>query len=407
MLKQKKVTDAPQIPESGKSFARQSVSKFFRELSFPLIAVVMSFVVGLLMILVLGKDPFQGFAALFQGAFGNANKFGDTLVTMTPLMLTGISVAFAYKCGLFNIGAEGQYIIGVLVASVVGLYVKGLPAYIHIPLTILCGMAGGAFWAFIVGALKAWLGAHEVINSIMLNYVAMFLSNYFVRLLINQGSGASFTPGIQDSAKLTSFGNLSPTFSNSQASTAIFIALAAAVAAWFLLRYTKTGYEIRATGLNRFAAEAGGIKSKKNIIVTMCIAGAFAGLAGTLFVMGNQYKGAYLMGFTGFGLDGITVALVGNNNPFGIIFSALLFGVFYRGGPNMQMIGIPKETVNIMQGIIILFVAANLAYIVYENIQKRKDTGKTILSPGFKRFFGWDPDKPRKRTTSNAEGGEK
>lgn len=394
------------LPDSAKEmrdeFARQTRFKFIRELSFPLIAIVLAFIVGFLMIIVLGKDPVKGFGALFGGAFGNWTRFGDTLVTMTPLMLTGIAVAFAYKCGLFNIGAEGQYIIGVLAATCVGLYAKGLPAIIHLPLTILAGMAGGAVWAFIVGALKAWIGAHEVIISIMLNYIAMYLSNFFVRILINGGSGAAFTPEIAESAKLASFGSISPAFSHSQANTAIFIALAGAVVAWFMLRYTKTGFEIRATGLNRFAAEAGGINSKKNIIMAMCISGAFAGLAGALFVAGNQYKAAYLMAFTGFGLDGITVALVGNNNPFGIIFSALLFGLLYRGGPNMQMMGIPKETVGIMQGVMILLAAANLARAVYEMAQRRKSAGKTFLPTGLRKFFGWDHEKQKSQKSRNS-----
>ncbi len=391
--------------EKSRDYTRETTAKFFRELTFPVIAVIVAFIIGLVMIVIMGKDPWVAYGALFNGAFGNLGQLGETLVTVTPLICTGLAIAFAYKCGLFNIGAEGQYIMGLLVAAVVGIYGKGLPAYIHIPLTMIAGMAGGALWAAIIGLLKALVGAHEVINSIMLNYVAYYFSNLVVRVLITQQANTAVTPDIADTAKLASFAQINSGFSSSRASVAIFVAVFAAVVAWFILRYTVTGFGIRATGLSRYAAEAGGIKSKKNIIMAMCISGAFAGLGGTLMVMGAAYKGSLLLAFPGFGMDGISVALVGNNNPFGIIFSAILFGVLAKGGPMMQLSGIPKEIVGIMQGVIILFVVANIARIAYDAIKRKRDRDKDMIPPKTRRFFGWDKRKTAAETTG--QGGTK
>jgi simple sugar transport system permease protein len=258
-----------------------------------------------------------------------------------------------------------------------GWALKGLPVFLHVTITLLAGAIAGGLWAGLVGWLKAKVGSHEVINSIMMNYIAMNLSNYLIMTVLNEPNKA-FSVEIAKSAKLWRFSERFVQFKYSRIHIGIIIALLVALFAYYLLNKTVRGYEIRAVGFNPSAAEYGGINVSRNIILAMFISGLFSGLAGGIQTAGVQYRVNNLFGFTGYGFDGISVALVGNNHPIGVILSALLFGALQKGGPMMQVQGIPKEVVGIIQGIIILFVAANFVRVMMNIHKGKKEINKVL-----------------------------
>lgn len=353
------------------------MQKNIKAIAYPLIAILLSFIVGGIIVAAFGSDPIVAYKAMFKGSLGSWSSFGETLVSVTPLILTGLAVAFAFRCGLFNIGAEGQFIMGSVTAVWAGWAFNGMPAILHVPIVLLSGALAGGIWAGIVGWLKAKVGSHEVINSIMMNYIAMYFSNFIVMNLLNEPTKA-FSYEIADTAKLYRFAESISIFKGSRVHIGIIFALIVAVFAYYLLNKTIRGYEIRAVGFSPFAAEYGGINVPRNIVLAMFISGMFAGLAGAIMVTGIQFRANNLFGFTGYGFDGIAVALVGNSHPIGVILSAFLFGVLQKGGPMMQLQGVPKEVVGIIQGIIILFVAVNFIKVMIENYTEKKNSKKSL-----------------------------
>ncbi|HNU94463.1 MAG TPA: ABC transporter permease [Bacillota bacterium] len=328
------------------------------ELRVPAAAVVIGLIIGAVFMAFTGANPLTAYGALLSGCFGKPVNISETLVYINPLIFTGLSIAVAYRAGLFNIGVEGQMIVGMLAAAVVGYAGTGLPRVIHLPLTILSGALAGALWAAVPGYLKARLGVHEVVNSIMMNYIALYLSHYLVNGPIKDPQViAPYSREIADSAKLFRFfGGFRSEF---RVNTGILIALAAAVLMYYILYKTATGYEIRAVGANADAARYAGINVPKAMAVSMLLAGSMAGLAGAVQVCGIQYKFLDLFAFEGFGLDGIAVALVGKINPFGVIGAASLFGILSRGAQMMQGIAhVPKQVAGIVQAAIVFMIAA-------------------------------------------------
>lgn len=355
------------------SIKANSFTKYVKSVAseayLPLVAIIVSFIVGFIFILLMGYPASQAaasYAALVKGSFGSMRAIGETLVYSTPLIFTGLAIASAYRCGMFNIGAEGQFIIGSFTAAWAGFAIKGLPWFIHIPLVLIAGAVGGAVWAAIVGILKAKLGCHEVINSIMLNYVAWYLSNFLTLRVpyFNQPS-KSYTKDILDTAKLT------PLFANSRVSAGIIVAIICAIILYIILWKTVLGYEIRAVGFNPSSAEYGGINIAKNLVLAMVISGSLAGIGGAVQVQSVNFRVNQLLAFTNYGFDGIAVALVGKTHPIGVIFSALLFGALAKGSFQMQFsAGVPKEVVGLIQGIIIVFIAAEQ---MFQFLKKRKE----------------------------------
>lgn len=332
-------------------------SSTLKELVVPMTAVVLGIILGGILMALTGVNPFEGYKALIMGCFGRPEYISETIVYTTPLIFTGLAIAVGFRCGLFNIGVEGQYIAGLVGAAVIGALDLGLPKIIHLPLTILSGMACGAIWASVPGYLKAKFGIHEVVNSIMMNYIALYLSHYLVNGPIKDPTITSpYSREILSTAKLWRFfGEGSPIRVN----TGILIAIGAAFLVYYLLFKTTIGYQIRAVGYNKEASRYGGISVQTNLVAAMFISGALAGLAGAVQVMGIQFKFLDLFAFQGYGFDGIAIALVGKSHPLGVLPAALLFGILQRGSQTMQMLaGVPKETVGIMQGAIILIVAA-------------------------------------------------
>lgn len=309
------------------------------------------------------------FKSLFDANFKNRTAFSNFIINSTPLILTGLAHSLAFRSGLFNIGVEGQYTIAAITAAAIGL-IPGLPFIIHLPLAIAGAILAGAFWAFIPGFFKAMRGTNEVVNTIMMNYIAMHVFNYIVRNPLKQPNSVS-TEQIHPSAALWRFLG-----SQYRINIGIFIALVTAVGIWYFMNKTKTGYELRATGFNMYAAEYGGINRRRNIILAMVISGGLAGLAAATQVLGPDLAVKELAAFSGYGFNGIAVALLAKSNPIGVILSGLLFGSLLNAGPYLQMQGISKDLVYIMQALVILFVAADYVWRLIIDRRKKKEVAK-------------------------------
>ncbi|MDD3260729.1 MAG: ABC transporter permease [Oscillospiraceae bacterium] len=339
-----------------------------------IIAILCGFAVAAIVLGVTGYNPGAAFGALFSGIFGRPKYISNVIIKATPLILTALSVAFAYKVGLFNIGSEGQYIVGALAANMVG-YLCNFPSILEIPLVIVVGMAAGALWGGIVGLLKAKFGIHEVLTSIMFNWIALYLSNLVVQSStfhqpnttatypVNPSSYTMLLPNWKTSdagiAALSRNKLLKEVLLKTDVNFGFLVAIAAAIFVWFLLYRSSQGYELRAVGLNRDAAEFSGISVNKNVILTMLIAGALSGLAAALTITGtNPHRISILSAFENNGFNGLSVAFIAGSSPIGCIFAGLLFGGLLYGGQSIQAnIGAPSEIINIMIGTIVFFVA--------------------------------------------------
>ncbi len=363
-------------------------------LASAVIAIVAGFIVGAIVLLAAGYDPIQAYGALFTGIFSKPKSIMTMIIKATPLIFTGLSIAFAFKTGLFNIGAEGQYIVGAVAALLVG-YLVDVPAIIHIPLCLIAGMAAAAIWGGIAGFLKSRFGINEVITGIMLNWIALYFQNYMITMdwLKKPATESSFET--LQSARITVLGEwkmseaglawvkehpvIGEVLLKTDVNWGIIIALVMVVIVWFILRRTTLGYQLRAVGLNKDAAEFAGINVKRNIFVSMAIAGAVAGLAGCVAVMGaNPFRISTLSVMEGFGFDGMSIALIANSSPFGCILSALLLAGLRYGGQSIQsQMGVPSEVISIMIGTIVFFIAiATVIPMVISRIEKRKERKK-------------------------------
>jgi general nucleoside transport system permease protein len=336
----------------------------------PVIAVVLGLLAGAIIMLISGYSPIAGYTALINGIFGETFYLGETVRQITPLILAGVAVAFAFRTGLFNIGVEGQLIVGWLAAVWVGTSLD-LPKIIHLPLSILAAAAAGALWAFIPGILKAKFRVHEVIVTIMLNYVALHVTNYLILNVLTDNQDK--TENIASSASLRSPWLESIT-DYSRLHWGILIAIFGAILMWFILEKTKTGYELRAVGFNDEASRYAGMNVNKNIVLSMVISGAFAGLAGAMEGLGTFGYAAIKGGFTGVGFDGIAVALLGGNAAIGIVLAGTLFGALKMGALNMPFeAGVPNELVDIVIALIIFFVASS--YFIRMLLERKNRKG--------------------------------
>lgn len=344
------------------------------QLLFTLLSIVLGFLIGAIVLSIAGFNPITAYAVMIRGIIGNPRFVGWTVVYATPLILTGLAVAFAFRTGLFNIGAEGQYIVGSVAAAVVGYFFNG-PAIIHIPLAILAGIMAGAIWAAIAGLLKAKFGIHEVIATIMLNWIALYLSNFIVTIDGFQQPNTEASNPIKESASLA-INFLRPIVGTAKVNWGIVIALFAAILIYYIIFKTTLGYELRAVGYNKYAAEYGGISVNKSIIISMAISGGLAGLAGVTQVLGVSGRITILAAAEGYGFDGIAVSLIGANSPFGVMLAGLLFGGLKYGGSKLQTIGAPPEVVSIVIGSIIYFIAAgSIVRIAIKKIGGGKKNG--------------------------------
>jgi ABC-type uncharacterized transport system permease subunit len=335
--------------------------KLLRELLFPLIAVVAAFIVGGILILLVGDSPIEAYRLLLGSALSWPDGIGYTLFHATPLIFTGLAVLVGFRGGLFNIGAEGQLYIAAFATAWVGITFANLSAWLLVPMCFAAAILVGAFWGAIPGVLKARFGSHEVINTIMLNFIAILLVGYFTQYHYKiPGDPILQTAPIGYGAHIARLGKFIPGLPERiPLNLAFILALVACGLVYLFLWRTKWGYEIRATGSNSTAAEYGGISIRKQIILAMAVSGALAGMVGINDVMGYHYR--YYDGFSdNYGFTGIAVALLGRNHPVGVILSALLFAILQHGGIYVDGFSehVTKDIVQVLQGIIILFVAA-------------------------------------------------
>lgn len=336
----------------------------------PLISIILGLLVGAVVMVFSGYEPIKAYIALWDGIFGSTYAMGETIRQISPYLLAGLAVAFAFRTGLFNIGVEGQLIVGWFAAAYVGVAVE-LPKVIHLPLALLAAAFAGALWGLVPGILKATLRVHEVIVTIMMNYIAL----HVVNALIDTVSDGSYkTERVHATASLRS-DFLSKVTDFSTLHYGIIIALLMVIVMWFLLEKTKTGYELKAVGFNDHASQYAGMNVNKNIILSMVISGGFAGLAGAMEALGTFGYISKMNGFTGMGFDGIAVALLGANTPLGVVFGASLFGSLKYGSNNMpNAAGVPVEIVSIVIALIIFFVASGyIIRVLLKRIGKKKE----------------------------------
>ncbi len=357
----------------------KSVRKYGATMGPPVLAVILSMIAGAIVILITWPDKtvnpftniFNAYSALFTGSYGSLSSISDTLVRVSPLIFASISVAIAFRAGLFNIGAAGQLAVGAMAADMIGLTFTSWPSWILIPTMLLASIVAGAIWGGIAGFLKAWRGAHEVVTTIMLNWIAFYLTDYLI-------NSAPFTApfGVTQTIALSPNATLPPIvglynqiFANGQPvldtftykiDISIFFALLALVVYWFLISRTTFGYEIRVIGQNPKAAKYAGIPTKRNIFLVMAIAGGFAGLAGSTNLMGQP---GYNLTATAFsvlptGFDAIAVALLGQTTAIGILLASLLVGGLRSGSTAMQSLAhVDPNLVLIIEALVLFFVA--------------------------------------------------
>lgn len=325
----------------------------------PVLSVIFALIIGALIMLGFGYNPVEGYVALWDGIFMDSYGVGEAIRQLTPLLLTGLSVAFAFRAGLFNIGAEGQVFVGWLAAVWVGVALDA-PAVIHLPLAIIAAALAGALWGFVPGLLKATRGVHEVIVTIMMNYVALYSTNAIIQHVLTDNRDK--TDAIPQSASLRADWLTSLT-EGSRLHYGILVALFAALVMWFIIDRTTMGYEIRSVGLNPHASKYAGMNVKKNIILSMVVAGAFSGVAGAMEGLGTFESMMINSDFTNLGFNGIAVALLGANTAPGVILAAILFGGLQTGALNMPVqAGVPQELADIIIALIVFFVASS--YII-------------------------------------------
>jgi simple sugar transport system permease protein len=385
-----------ELPPDATVAARLSIYLRGGGVITPLITVLVAFIAGGLVVLATGHDPFATYKAIFNGTGLNwifpwtssldrstaAINLQQTLIQTTPLILTGLAVAFAFRCGLFNIGGQGQYLAGSYVAVWVGSSFHGMNGFLHIVVSIIAGSLAGGAWAGISGALKALTGANEVITTIMLNWVAIWVGSYLFAL---GGPLQNSNPQQQDvpvSNDIAGNAHLPVFWGDPQLQglhVGLFVALAALLVFWVVLNRTVTGYEVRAVGFNPEAAAASGISVKRNYILVMAVCGAFAGLAGALDVLGWEFRMAtndILNSQLGF--LGIAVALLGRNTATGTLFSALLFGALITGtsvrnlDPNIFDPALAVNLTYMIQGLVVLFVSTDVLVVYLWRLRRRR-----------------------------------
>jgi simple sugar transport system permease protein len=344
------------------------------------LAVLTALALGALLIWATGGDPILAYRGLWEGSLGRPDSVSETVVWAVPYILAGLAVGLAFRGGLFNIGAEGQLSVGALAAAWVGFGVQGVPWPVHLVVALLVGVAAGALWAGLAGWLKARTGAHEVITTIMLNYVALNLLGWLLSVSWFQAPPFSqaISRNVKDTARLPHLlgGDLRVHFG-------LLLALAAAAGTAWLLDRSTLGFRLRAVGANPNAARTAGMKVEPSYTTVMLLAGGLAGLAGVSQILGTNNAVTQTVD-AGYGFDGITVALLGRATPWGTVLAALLFGALRAGSLSMQArTGVPVDLVTVLQALIVLFIAApQLVRSIFRIRADRAGTGQ-VLAKGW------------------------
>lgn len=324
---------------------------------YTLISIVIGFVVGAILLSIAKINPLDAYKQLFNGVFGKPKFMVWCLIYAAPLIFTGLSVAFSFKTGVFNIGAEGQFVVGSLTACILGILVKA-PAIIHVPLCFIGAALAGGIWGAIVGVLKIKKGVNEVLSYIMFNWIAFYLSNFVVNLsIIHKDGGGEATKDIAATARILAPKSIIAATGASAANYGFILAIIFAVIVWFIINRTTLGFKLRAVGFSNTAAQYAGIDTGKSFLTAMAFSGALAGIGGAVQLMGMSGRISQFSGQEGYGFQGITVALIASSNPIACIFAGIFYGAMKYGGGKLSLVNAPAEVVDIIMGIIILFIA--------------------------------------------------
>lgn len=373
-------TEARPVPHRPRIDLAEIWTRYVAEFLIPILAVVTALLIGAIVIHLSGASVTAAYRGLWDGAVGQQRAIAETLVAATPYILAGLGVALGFRCGLFNIGAEGQIYAGGLLSVWVGYstWFTGWPTWLHLPLVLMVGILGGAVWGAIPGFLKARMGAHEVITTIMLNYIAFLGTDYLVKNpMLDPGASSPRTPFIAATAMLPKL------FPKYRLHAGFLIALAAVVFIYWLLFKTTLGFEIRAVGANPHAARYAGMSVQRNFVLAMGISGGLAGLAGAIQIMGLEHtlRSAFSAGY---GFDSIAVALLGKSHPFGIVPAAILWGGLRNGAGLVQVRAhISVDIIFIIQALVIMFVAADQIVRWLYHIRVRREGEEVVFSRGW------------------------
>jgi len=345
-----------------------------------LLSIILGFVVGAVFLTVMGLSVGDAYGRLISSAT-TLKGFSYVVVYAIPYIVVGLSVAFSFKTGVFNIGAEGQFVIGSMSACVVGILFGDLPKFVLIPLCFIVSMAAGALWGIIVGLLKTKRGINEVLSMIMFNWIAFYLSNFIAGIpAIHSEGNAEATRNIADNARtllskdLIKEWGLCPT-----ANWGIIVAIVMMVIVWFIIEKTTLGYQLKAVGANKHAAEYGGISVDRSILTALAISGALAGLGGALQLMGMGGRISVFSSQEGFGFAGIVVALMGCSNPFGVLIAGLFYGALIYGGSKLNLEGVPTQLINVIVGTVVFFIAIS---VIFERLKYVKKKSKPVKAEG-------------------------
>ena len=341
-----------------------------------LFSIILGFLVGAIFLAVMGLSIGAAYGRLL-GSVTSLKGFSYVIVYAVPYVVAGLSVAFSFKTGVFNIGAEGQFVVGSMAAVCTGILGASLPKPLLIPLCFLAAMAAGAVWGIIVGVLKTKWGINEVLSMIMFNWIAFYLSNFIAGIpaIKNEGT-AEATKNISENASMLfskdfiKSAGLAPT-----ANWGFIVAIIVTLIAWFIIEKTTLGFELKAVGSNRFAAEYGGINVNRSILTALAISGALAGLAGALQVMGMGKRISIFTSQEGFGFAGIVVALIGCSNPFGVLIAGLFYGALMYGGSKLNLEGVPTQLISVIVGTVVFFIAISVIFNKFSGIHFGRERG--------------------------------
>ena len=339
-----------------------------------LLSILLGFLVGAVFLAIMGLSAGAAYGRLINSVT-SLKGFSYVIVYSVPYIVAGLSVAFSFKTGVFNIGAEGQFVVGSMAAACTGILAGNLPKAVLIPLCFLAAMAAGAVWGVIVGFLKTRWGINEVLSMIMFNWIAFYLSNFIAGIpAIHSDGTAEATKNISANASMLfskefikSVG-LCPT-----ANWGILVAIVMTFLVWFIIEKTTLGYELKAVGSNKFAAEYGGINVNGSILTALAISGALAGLGGALQLMGMGNRISVFSSQEGFGFAGIVVALIGCSNPFGVLIAGIFYGALMYGGSKLNLVGAPTQLINVIVGTVVFFIAIS---VIFENLKRLKKAPK-------------------------------
>ncbi len=368
------------------STRKKGVLDFISENTFIhiLLSIVLGFLVGAIFLVIMGLPVDRAYGKLIDSVT-TLKGFSTVIVYSVPYIVAGLSVMFSFKTGVFNIGAEGQFVMGAITAAVIGIVCKDLPSWLLITLCFLTAMIAGALWACIVAVLKTYRGINEVLSMIMFNWIAFYLSNFIAGLpgIKNTGSTEA-TQNVGSNAMIT----FSKDFNKSMGldnnfNWGIIIAIVLTVVIWFIIEKTTLGYELKSVGFNRYAAEYGGISVNRSIIVSLAISGALAGLAGALLLMGRAKRISVFSSQEGYGFAGIVVALIGCTNPFGVFISGIFYGALIFGGSRLTLVRsddglrcVPTQLINVIIGTVVFFIAISVIFRYVKYLKRsKKPTG--------------------------------